>query len=32
MQELASLYAAYAEGQPAVLPELPIQYADFTLR
>src|SRR5207249_2975495 len=29
--ELSSLYAAYAAGQPSPLPELPLQYADFTL-
>ncbi|HEU5092199.1 MAG TPA: condensation domain-containing protein, partial [Nitrospira sp.] len=27
--ELASLYAAFASGTPPLLPELPIQYADF---
>ncbi len=27
-QELATLYTAYTTGQPAALPELPIQYAD----
>src|SRR5947209_8073863 len=30
-EELSSLYAAYAAGQPSPLPELPLQYADFTL-
>ena len=29
--ELASLYAAFASGTPPVLPELPIQYADFAM-
>lgn len=28
-RELQTLYAACREGKPAVLPELPIQYADF---
>lgn len=27
--ELAALYPAFAKGQPAPLPELPIQYADY---
>ncbi len=31
MQELGSLYAAFAAGQPSPLAELPIQYADFTV-
>jgi amino acid adenylation domain-containing protein len=30
-QELAALYEAYLEDQPSPLPELPIQYADYTL-
>src|SRR2546429_1293221 len=30
-QELSALYAAYATGQPSPLPQLPIQYADFSL-
>jgi amino acid adenylation domain-containing protein len=30
-QELAKLYAAFAQGQSSPLPELPIQYADFTI-
>jgi amino acid adenylation domain-containing protein len=29
IQELLALYPAFAAGQPAPLPELPIQYADF---
>jgi amino acid adenylation domain-containing protein len=29
--ELGTLYGAYAGGRPAGLPELPVQYADFTL-
>jgi amino acid adenylation domain-containing protein len=29
--ELAALYAAFAQGEPSPLAELPIQYADFTL-
>jgi amino acid adenylation domain-containing protein len=28
-RELGTLYAAYSEGQPSPLPDLPIQYADF---
>lgn len=28
-QELATLYAAFSQGQSSPLPELPIQYADF---
>jgi amino acid adenylation domain-containing protein len=31
VRELAALYLAFASGQPAALPELPIQYADFAL-
>jgi amino acid adenylation domain-containing protein len=31
VQELTALYNAYAQGQPATLPTLPIQYADFAL-
>src|SRR6185369_9987724 len=27
--ELAALYTAYADGAPPLLPELPVQYADF---
>src|SRR5262249_56319807 len=27
--ELAAQYFAFAEGRPAALPELPVQYADF---
>ena len=30
IQELSSLYQAFCAGQPSPLPELPIQYADFT--
>src|SRR5262249_34519889 len=30
-KELAALYAAYSEGHPSPLPELPIQYADFAV-
>ena len=30
-QELAKLYGAFANNQPVVLPELPIQYGDFAL-
>jgi amino acid adenylation domain-containing protein len=29
-RELGSLYTAYSEGRPSPLPELPIQYRDFT--
>jgi amino acid adenylation domain-containing protein len=29
--ELEQLWAAYAEGRPSPLPDLPIQYADFAL-
>jgi amino acid adenylation domain-containing protein/thioester reductase-like protein len=29
LRELAALYAAFEEGRPSPLPELPIQYADF---
>ncbi|MFC5743592.1 non-ribosomal peptide synthetase [Dyella tabacisoli] len=29
VREMAALYAAFVEGQPSPLPELPIQYADF---
>jgi amino acid adenylation domain-containing protein len=29
LHELATLYSAYAQGQPSPLRELPIQYADF---
>ncbi len=29
VRELASLYAGYVHAEPVVLPELPIQYADF---
>jgi alpha-ketoglutarate-dependent taurine dioxygenase/acyl carrier protein len=29
VRELATLYAAFREGRPSPLPELPVQYADF---
>ena len=31
MRELSSLYAAYREGRPSPLAELPVQYADYAL-
>jgi len=31
MREIAVLSAAFAEGRPSPLPELPVQYADFAL-
>ncbi|NER24032.1 MAG: amino acid adenylation domain-containing protein [Symploca sp. SIO1C2] len=31
IQELSSLYQAFAAGKPSPLPQLPIQYADFAL-
>ncbi|HEY7413556.1 MAG TPA: amino acid adenylation domain-containing protein, partial [Ktedonobacteraceae bacterium] len=31
LQELATHYNAFLQGQPSLLPELPIQYADFTI-
>ncbi len=31
VQELTALYNAYAQGQPATLAPLPIQYADFAI-
>ncbi|HEY9664967.1 MAG TPA: condensation domain-containing protein, partial [Allocoleopsis sp.] len=31
VQELATVYAAIASGHPPVLPDLPIQYADFAI-
>jgi len=31
VRELVALYPAYATGQPAALPALPIQYADFAI-
>ncbi|HKS30093.1 MAG TPA: condensation domain-containing protein [Pyrinomonadaceae bacterium] len=31
LAELTALYAAYLEGKPSPLPELPIQYADFAV-
>ncbi|MEP7013026.1 MAG: amino acid adenylation domain-containing protein [Acidobacteriota bacterium] len=30
VREIAALYAAFAEGRPSPLPELPVQYADFS--
>ncbi len=30
-REMGALYGAYLRGEPSPLPELPIQYADFTL-
>lgn len=30
-QELAALYSAFSQGRPSPLPELPIQYLDYTL-
>ncbi|HYN21157.1 MAG TPA: condensation domain-containing protein, partial [Thermoanaerobaculia bacterium] len=29
VREVTALYAAFAEGRPSPLPELPVQYADF---
>lgn len=29
LEEMATLYCAFAAGQPSPLPELPLQYADF---
>jgi hypothetical protein len=31
VRELTALYEAYTSGEPAALPELPIQYADFAV-
>src|SRR5258708_15092684 len=31
LRELTALYEAFAEGRSPVLPELPIQYADFAV-
>ncbi|HVG10073.1 MAG TPA: amino acid adenylation domain-containing protein, partial [Thermoanaerobaculia bacterium] len=31
VHELTTLYAAFAEGRPSPLPELPVQYADFAV-
>jgi amino acid adenylation domain-containing protein/thioester reductase-like protein len=31
LNELSTLYSAFLSGQPSPLPELPIQYADFSL-
>ncbi len=31
VRELSALYEAFAQGQPSPLPELPVQYADYTL-
>ncbi len=30
VRELSALYAAFVEGRPSPLPELPVQYADFS--
>ncbi|MFP2923716.1 non-ribosomal peptide synthetase, partial [Pyxidicoccus sp. 3LG] len=30
VREMTALYAAFTSGQPSPLPELPVQYADFT--
>jgi amino acid adenylation domain-containing protein/non-ribosomal peptide synthase protein (TIGR01720 family) len=31
-RELSALYSAHVEGRPALLPSLPLQYADYALR
>ncbi|RKH11913.1 amino acid adenylation domain-containing protein, partial [Corallococcus sp. CA053C] len=31
VQEVAALYAAFLQGQPSPLPQLPVQYADFAV-
>ncbi|HYN22261.1 MAG TPA: amino acid adenylation domain-containing protein, partial [Thermoanaerobaculia bacterium] len=31
VQEVTALYAAFAEGRPSPLPELPVQYTDFAV-
>jgi amino acid adenylation domain-containing protein len=31
VNEVAALYAAFAEGRPSPLPDLPLQYADFAV-
>jgi amino acid adenylation domain-containing protein/non-ribosomal peptide synthase protein (TIGR01720 family) len=31
MREMAALYEAYSDEQPSPLPELPVQYADFSI-
>ncbi|MBV9122341.1 MAG: amino acid adenylation domain-containing protein, partial [Planctomycetes bacterium] len=31
LREVTALYGAFAAGQPAPLPDLPVQYADYTL-
>ncbi len=31
MRDLSALYAAYVEGLPSPLPELPLQYADYAI-
>ncbi len=31
VQELTTLYTSFSTGQPSLLPELPIQYADFAV-
>ncbi len=31
LREVAALYAAFSQGRPALLPELPVQYPDFAV-
>ncbi|HSF40409.1 MAG TPA: amino acid adenylation domain-containing protein, partial [Thermoanaerobaculia bacterium] len=31
VREIAALYAAFSQGRPSPLPELPVQYADFAV-
>src|SRR6185503_5537677 len=31
VQEIATLYQAFSQGQPSPLPELPVQYADYAV-
>src|ERR1044072_4103522 len=31
VQEIAALYQSFSTGQPSLLPELPVQYADFAV-
>src|SRR5262249_44252076 len=31
VREVTALYAAFADGRPSPLPELPVQYADFAV-
>ncbi len=31
IKELTALYTAFCQGQPSLLPELPLQYADFAI-